>query len=117
MELNAITLLTADMARSIDFWLVAGLDVTFGGRDAPFTTLRLGSNYVNLIADPAGSPGFWGRVIIHVPSPDDLHRAFADAGYPSSTDPADAPWGERYFHILDPGGNEISFAKRLAAPS
>jgi len=27
--------------------------------------------------------------------------------------PADAPWGERYFHILDPDGHELSFARRL----
>ncbi|MGH8701888.1 MAG: VOC family protein, partial [Burkholderiales bacterium] len=27
--------------------------------------------------------------------------------------PADAPWGERYFHISDPDGHELSFARPL----
>ena len=27
--------------------------------------------------------------------------------------PADAPWGERYFHVLDPDGHELSFARLL----
>ena len=27
--------------------------------------------------------------------------------------PTDAPWGERYFHLRDPDGHELSFAKLL----
>jgi len=27
--------------------------------------------------------------------------------------PRDAPWGERYFHLVDPDGHELSFAKPL----
>ncbi|MDQ6724001.1 MAG: VOC family protein [Thermoproteota archaeon] len=26
-------------------------------------------------------------------------------------EPMDAPWGERYFHIREPGGYQLSFAK------
>lgn len=111
-ELNAITLVTDDMAASVAFWLVPGLEVTFGGPEAPFTSIRLGTDYVNLFVGPRPT-GFWGRVVIHVPSPDALHRVLAEAGYRSETEPADAPWGERYFHILDPAGHEISFARRL----
>lgn len=111
-ELSAITLTTDDMAASVDFWSIPGLEVTFGGPQASFTSIRLGVDYVNLMVGQR-SPGFWGRVVIHVPSPDALNQAFADAGYPSLTEPADAPWGERYFHILDPAGHEISFARRL----
>jgi uncharacterized glyoxalase superfamily protein PhnB len=29
--------------------------------------------------------------------------------------PADAPWGERYFHVQDPAGHEVSIARPLAA--
>jgi uncharacterized glyoxalase superfamily protein PhnB len=29
------------------------------------------------------------------------------------TAPADAPWGERYIHVHDPDGHELSFAKPL----
>jgi hypothetical protein len=27
--------------------------------------------------------------------------------------PRDGSWGERYFHILDPDGHELSFARRI----
>jgi uncharacterized glyoxalase superfamily protein PhnB len=29
--------------------------------------------------------------------------------------PSDAPWGERYFHVRDPAGHELSFARLLSA--
>lgn len=112
-EINAITLVTGDMTAAIRFWTVAGLELTFGGDDQPFTSLRLGDNYVNLMLDRRPRSGFWGRVVFHVPSPDELWNTLRQAGYHSETDPADAPWGERYFHILDPDGHELSFAKRL----
>jgi uncharacterized glyoxalase superfamily protein PhnB len=28
--------------------------------------------------------------------------------------PTDAPWGERYFHLRDPDGHELSFAKLVS---
>ena len=112
-EINAITLATADMRASVDFWLIPCQGIAFGGADAPFTTLRLGTNFVKLMAAEHDNPGFWGRIIFHVPSPDRLHAAFDEAGYRSLTEPADAPWGERYFHIRDPAGHELSFARRL----
>ena len=112
-EINAITLVTRNMAESVRFWTVAGLETTFGGPGDAFTSMRLGENYVNLTYEPGQRPGFWGRVIFHVPSPDALWRTFRAAGYEALTDPADAPWGERYFHIRDPDGHELSFARRL----
>ena len=116
MEISAITLVTSDMRAALGFWAVLDLEITYGGPEAPFTTLRLGENFVNLVADRRGWTGFWGRVVIHVPSPDKLWQDFADAGYRSQTEPADAPWGERYFHILDPDGHELSFARPLVTP-
>ncbi|MGI9597458.1 MAG: VOC family protein [Acidimicrobiales bacterium] len=113
-EINAITFVTRGMAESVQFWTTAGLDVAFGGPDSSFTSLRFGDNFVNLTVDERDWSGFWGRVVFHVPSPDELWRTFADAGYRSETAPADAPWGERYFHILDPDGHELSFARRLS---
>ena len=32
-------------------------------------------------------------------------------GLQPDTSPRDAPWGERYFHITDPDGHELSFAR------
>ena len=39
-------------------------------------------------------------------------RAVA-AGLEPDTAPADAPWGERFFHLTDPDGHELSFARPL----
>jgi hypothetical protein len=43
-----------------------------------------------------------------------MWRRATAAGMTPSTDPADGPWGERYFHLSDPDGHELSFAKPLA---
>ena len=43
-----------------------------------------------------------------------LYERIRSAGYVPETEPEDAPWGERFFHIRDPSGHELSFAKPLA---
>lgn len=113
-EINAITLTTSDMAAAVAFYQTASMTVVYGGEDSSsFTSLRHGSNYVNLTAGEGEHSGFWGRVIFHVESPDDVWSAFTRAGFEAAFEPRDAPWGERYFHILDPDGHELSFARRL----
>ena len=113
-EINAITFVVTDMATSVGFYTDLGFEVVFGGTDAPFTTLSVGSNFVNL-QRTGETPGTgWGRVIFHVDSPDEVHDTAAAAGHTPEFAPSDAPWGERYFHILDPDGHELSFAKRLS---
>lgn len=121
--LSAITFITADMGRSVAFWQAAGFDTAYGGTDASFTSFRAGGNtFINLAEnhEPQQSPppeteaSLWGRMIIHVASPDDTYAALVAAGYEPHARPADAPWGERYFHVTDPDGNEISFACPLA---
>ena len=112
-EINAITLITGDMARALDFYTAVGLETAYGGPDSTFTSLRIGSNFLNLSSEAGGPTGLWGRVIIHVESPDLIWRRLREAGYEPSFTPRDAPWGERYFHVLDPDGHEVSFARRL----
>ena len=56
----------------------------------------------------------WGRVIFYVEDVDAVDRQAIDAGHHPSFVPTDAPWGERYFHIRDPHGHELSFARPLA---
>lgn len=112
-EINAITFVITDMAASMRFYRCLGFDIAYGDEAADFTSLRIGTNFVNL-QHTGGTPGTgWGRVIFHVPSPDDVHAAAVANGYPPMMAPSDAPWGERYFHILDPDGHELSFARRL----
>jgi len=112
-EINAITLVTLDMNKSVQFYVDLGFETVYGGADTEFTSLKIGSNFVNL-QHTGKVPGTgWGRVIFHVKSPDEVYQTATQVGYLSETEPADAPWGERYFHILDPDGHELSFARRL----
>lgn len=118
VEINAITFVTVDMAASVEFYEALGFGVAYGGPDEPFTTMKLDvanavPNYVNLQHTGAEPGRGWGRVIFHVEDPDAVHAAAMAAGYEAATEPADAKWGERYFHILDPSGHELSFARRL----
>ncbi len=38
-----------------------------------------------------------------------------DHGIRPDTTRRDAEWGERYFHVTDPDGHELSFARPLSA--
>lgn len=111
--LSAITLATCDMARAVRFYEALGFTVKHGGAVEGFTSFTLGSSFLNLIADPRPVQ-WWGRVIIHVSDVDAMHRKALAAGLAPAMAPSDAPWGERYFHITDPDGHELSFAKPLA---
>jgi uncharacterized glyoxalase superfamily protein PhnB len=52
-------------------------------------------------------------VIIHVSDVDGIYRRALAAGLTPAFAPCDASWGERYFHIVDPDGHELSFARPL----
>ena len=113
-SISAVTLGTHDMNRAIDFYRAVGFDLVYGGRDTAFTAFRAGHNYVNLSAwDPAITWGLWGRIVLYVGDVDGQFRRVVEAGYTPEFEPRDAPWGERYFHVRDPDGHELSFAKRL----
>jgi catechol 2,3-dioxygenase-like lactoylglutathione lyase family enzyme len=111
-SLSAITLATHDMARAVAFYLALGFPLSYGGPDEAFTSFAFGSSYLNLILDRRPIH-WWGRVILHVSDVDGVYRRALDAGLQPEAPPADASWGERYFHLSDPDGHEISFAKRL----
>ncbi len=118
-NINAVTLVTSDMARSVEFYSDLGFELNYGGSDDDFTSLRAGPGYLNLQLVPGWVPPsqVWGRVILWVDDVDAVHRRALAAGHRSSTEPADAPWGERYFHISDPAGHELSFARPLDRPA
>lgn len=113
-SLSAVTLATRDMARSVRFYLAAGFLLRYGGPDASFTSFEAGRSYLNLVLDTS-SPnwGWWGRAIFYVDDVDATYERIRAAGYTAEAPPRDAEWGERYFHVLDPDGHEISFARPL----
>ena len=106
------------MARSFGFYRTLGFEVAYGGADSPFASLRLGTNYVNLqlldASPPDGGWGGWGRVVFHVESPDETYQRCLENEIVPEMAPSDAPWGERYFHVRDPDGHELSFARPLS---
>ncbi len=111
---NAITLATHDMARAVAFYAALGFELKYGGPEAPFTSFRAGSGHLNLTAVPAEKLwSWWGRAIFYVDDVDAQHARAVRAGLLPSFTPRDAPWGERYFHIVDPDGHELSFARPL----
>ncbi len=111
-SINAVTLTTSNMAKSVEFYISLGFEMASGGPRAGFTTFRVGGQYLNIIATTE-EPCWWGRVIIWVGDVDAMHRRAVEAGWSPEAPPRDAAWGERYFHILDPDGHELSFARRL----
>jgi hypothetical protein len=112
--ISAITLATHAMASAVSstahwdsiYFMVAS--------PLPLQAFVLATAISNLIAQPQDKHwSWWGRIIFYVDDVDALyHRAIA-AGYQPSTVPRDAEWGERYFHLTDLDGHELSFARPL----
>lgn len=132
-SINAVTLTTTDMARAVAFYGALGFQTSYGGASAAFTSLAVGADeHLNLalpeaVARGSGTQGLqqpadgfagWGRIILHlngVDAVDALYQRALDAGLAPQAPPRDAEWGERYFHLRDPDGHELSFAAPLAA--
>ena len=113
-NISAVTLAVKDMAKAVDFYQAKmGLVVRYGGPTASFTSFEVGQNYLNLILATAGGWSWWGRLILHVDNVDAIYNRRTSAGLSPDAPPEDASWGERYFHISDPDGHELSFAKRI----
>jgi len=117
-SINAVTLATADMAAAVAFYDALGFRRVSGSAAAPFATYRAGPGFLNLQLDPAHAPlpSIWGRVIFFVDDVDAMHGRVVAAGFKPSAQPSDAPWGERYFHVHDPDGHELSFARPIESP-
>jgi catechol 2,3-dioxygenase-like lactoylglutathione lyase family enzyme len=115
-SISAVTLVTLRMGHSVAFYEALGFQRLYGGADAPFTSFRVGSGYLNLQlgADGEASGGTWGRVVFWVDDVDVMYQRALEAGFAPVTSPADASWGERFFHIHDPDGHELSFARPLS---
>lgn len=112
--ISAIALSTHDMTASVRFYKALGFELTFGGEDAAFSTLRCGVSYLNLVSRPEDTVReWWGRIIFHVSNVDAMFDCAMRHGFTVEAAPRDAEWGERYFHMTDPAGHELSFAKPL----
>lgn len=113
-QVSAITLQVAHMENSVQFYReILGLEIIYGGPNAEFTSLRISHAEFPLINLQQGRPTVdWGRIIFHVSDVDTFYANLKQKGFEPDS-PQDAPWGERYFHMHDPDGHELSFARPL----
>ena len=102
------------MKASVQFYRdVLGMELLYGGETAGFSSLRAKDANSAILNLEQGKPvDGWGRLIFHVEDVDALWRRFNELGFEPEK-PQNASWGEPYFHLLDPDGHELSFARPL----
>ena len=111
---SAITLATHDVARAVAFYEALGFVLKFGGPTASFTSFRVGSDYLNFMSVSGQHVWVqWGLAIFYVDDVDASYAQAVSARLSPEFAPRDGSWGERYFHILDPDGHELSFARPI----
>ncbi len=114
--LNAIGIVASDMARSIRFYRLLGLDVPETPGEGHVDTFL--SNGVRFMLDTEDTVRSfrpdWARatgnqlgIAFECESPAEVDETYARvtaAGFHGETDPWDAFWGQRYAQLLDPDG-------------
>jgi catechol 2,3-dioxygenase-like lactoylglutathione lyase family enzyme len=114
LSIDAVTLATHDMPRAVRFYRALGFELHYGGEEAAFTSFAVGPGHLNLTAEaPHRTWSWWGRVVLYVEDVDALYTHATAQGLAPQAAPRDAGWGERYFHITDPDGHELSFAQPI----
>jgi hypothetical protein len=92
-----------------------GGDCTFRGAGSAFSTLNLGGTHLNLVLEPKEITwSWWGRIVLFVDNVDAAYRTLTAEGVTADGEPADGEWGERYFHLRDPDGHQLSIAQPIA---
>jgi catechol 2,3-dioxygenase-like lactoylglutathione lyase family enzyme len=105
-KISAITLRVANMRASVRFF-------RDGGEEAYFSSLRTKDGKDPILNLEQGKPATeWGRVIFYVSDVDEFWAYLREKGFHPER-PRDASWGERYFHMPDPDGHELSFARPI----
>ena len=124
-ELNAIGIVVSDMARSIRFYRLLGLDFPETPDEGHLEATLAGGARLMLDSE-ATVRSFrpdWERkagnqlaLAFQCGSPtdvDELYAAVVDAGFQGEKVPWDAFWGQRYAQLLDPDGNPIDLYAAL----
>ena len=118
------------MRRSCNFYSrIPGFKLVYGGSwNDTFSTYEIGTDkfkmYLNLeLITPEANihnrderAKQFGRIIFHTENVNKLYSYFKKNKSISEmisfeNKPMDAPWGERYFHIIEPDGYQLSFAE------
>ena len=108
-KISAITIKVNDMARSVHFYnRLLGLKVLYGGENAYFSSLQThGMKDTILNLEKGHVTPVWGRIIFYVEDVDRFWAHIKEKEFDPAR-PRDAAWGERYFHLVDPDGHELS---------
>ncbi len=123
----AVEIVAADLARSLGFYRLLGLDIPDG--DSPHVEVELpGGNRLLFDTEDtiAGMHPGWtppsspGRVVLAfgLTGPSDVDAVFdrlTQAGHKGELAPFDAPWGQRYATVLDPDGTSVDLFAPLAS--
>ena len=113
-KVSAITLKVAHLEASVRFYReVLGMELLYSGANPGFSSLRIPGTEFPIINLQQGRTAVrWGRMIFHVADVDAFWTHLKEKGF----DPdiaQNASWEERYFHMHDPDGHELSFARPL----
>ena len=110
-KISAVTFRVVNMKVSVQFYRkVLGMELLDGGERASFS--RCEQTFQNLRSSTSnkGECVAVGPSIFHVADVDAFWTHLKEEGFDPER-PRDASWGERYFHVLDPDGHELSFAR------
>jgi uncharacterized glyoxalase superfamily protein PhnB len=124
---NALSIVVSDMARSVEFYRLCGLDLPADVADQPHVEaeaaggFRLMFDTVGTVRsfDPDWEPPKGGhRMALAMQCAgaaevDTAYRRLLDAGYDGHLAPFDAFWGQRYAVVNDPDGNPVDFYAAL----
>ena len=111
-KVSGVTLSVSDMARSVRFYRdILELNMLYGGENTSFTSFDIDGTFLNLQLR-LKTEVEWGRLILYCQDVDKVYSHLLKEGYNPPV-PKDASWNERYFHLKDPDGHEISFAQPL----
>jgi len=124
--LDAFGLVVEDMAESIGFYALVGLEFPDGASDEQHLDVELGGgvrlmldtvelvNSISTWEPPSG--GHRMAMAFRCENPavvDATYAAVVAAGYRSSVEPFDAFWGQRYATVFDPDGNPVDLYAAL----
>ncbi len=113
-SISAVTLATSDMARAVRFYEALGFSMAYGVETGAFTSFHVGKGYLNLARAEDRTPSSERvRVIFYVDDVDAMYAHVLAQGFTPEAPPRNASWGERYFHLTDPDGHSLSFARPL----
>jgi catechol 2,3-dioxygenase-like lactoylglutathione lyase family enzyme len=113
-KVSAVTFRVTNMRVSVEFYRdVLGMELIYGGEDSYFSSLRANEAESAILNLEKGHPGGrWGRLILYVTDVDAFWTHLKEKGFDPAK-PQNGAWGERYFHMPDPDGHELSFARPL----